>query len=245
MSGQRCALVTGASRGIGFAIARALAEEGYGLTVSARRPGPLQEARDMLAPDGGDVLAIEGNAADEESLDALVSAHEEHFGRLDVLVANAGTGTAGSLIDYPTKALDRSLNVNVRAPLLLAQRALPMLRDAGASHGQAWIVIVSSITGKTPAPELAVYSATKAALVSLAHSLNQEHAAADRVRTTALCPGYVDTGMSEWVHDRIPPERMIRPEDLGEAVRFLLRLSPETVVPEIPFTRLGAAWGQA
>ncbi|MBA2522494.1 MAG: SDR family oxidoreductase, partial [Solirubrobacterales bacterium] len=108
---DRAALVTGGSSGIGLAISRALAEDGYAVTVSARRPDKLQAAVDALAADGLEVSAAAANVASEEDVVALVAAHRERYGRLDVLVNNAGVGIGGAIADTETKKLDMQLDV--------------------------------------------------------------------------------------------------------------------------------------
>jgi short-subunit dehydrogenase len=115
-----------------------------------------------------------------------------------------------------------------------------MLRAAGAEHGSALVVNLASIAGKSPAPFISVYSATKAAVVAYTRAMNKE-LAADGVKSTAFCPAFVDTDMSDWVKDRIPPEQMLRTSDIGEALRFMLRVSPPCVIPEVIFERPGEA----
>jgi NAD(P)-dependent dehydrogenase (short-subunit alcohol dehydrogenase family) len=226
------ALVTGASSGIGLAIARVLAEEGHGLTIASRRPEKLQAAADELA--GHDVLAVAGNVAAEEDVKLIVDAHRERFGRLDVLVNCAGLGIGGPVGELATKALDLQLGVNLRAPVLFYRETADMLREAGAL-----VVNVASIAGKSGQPWLSVYSATKAALIAFTQAMNKE-LNGDGVKSIALCPGFVDTPMSDFIKGEIPPEQMIRPSDVAEAVRFALRLSPHCLVGEIVFERVGA-----
>src|SRR5262249_5056923 len=158
--------------------------------------------------------------------------HRERYGRLDVLANNAGVGFRAPLDDYPTKFLDVTLGVNVRAAILACREALPMLRAAGGEHRSAWIVNTSSLSGTAGEAGPSGYAATKHALVGLTDSLNRELFPAG-IRTCVLCPGYVDTPMSDYAKEYIPVDQMIRPEDLGETVRFLLRLSPSCVVPEL------------
>src|SRR5215210_4554512 len=102
---ERAALVTGGSSGIGLAIARALGQDGYGITVSARRPEKLEEAAKQLRDDGLDILSVPANMAKEEDIASLVKQHNERFGRLDVLVNNAGVGIGGEIAGYETKKL--------------------------------------------------------------------------------------------------------------------------------------------
>ena len=234
---DRAALVTGGSSGIGLAIARALAKDGFGVTVSARRLDKLEQAVAELSDAGLDVHKVAANMSDEDEIRSLAEAHRERFGRLDVLVNNAGIGIGGQIADAQTKRLDLQLDVNLRGVYLMAREAIPMLREAGREHGKALLLNMSSIAGKYGQPWLAAYSATKAAVVGLSQAAQGE-LQEDGVQVTAFCPGFVDTPMTDW-NEAVPKEKMIRPEDLVEALRFLLRTSPNCLVPEIMFTRPG------
>ena len=233
----RTALITGASSGIGLEIARALGQDGYGLTVSARRPEKLEAAAEGLREKGMDAHAVAANMGDEGDITALAAAHRERFGRLDVLVNNAGVGAGGPIAEHPTSKLDLQLGVNLRGVYLLTRECIPMLKEAGAEHGKALIVNMSSITGKVGEPGLAAYSATKAGVIALSQAAQGELAPFG-VQVSAFCPGFVDTAMSEWVEE-LSKEEMIKPGDIAEGVRFLLRTSPACVVPEIEFARVG------
>jgi NAD(P)-dependent dehydrogenase (short-subunit alcohol dehydrogenase family) len=233
---DRAALITGGSSGIGMAIARALGEDGYRLTLSARRPDKLEAAAEELRGAGCDVEAVPANMADEEEIKRLVAAHRERSGRLDVLVNNAGLGIGGAVADAETKKLDLQLNVNLRAVYLLARETIPLLKEAGGEHGKALMVNTASIAGKHGQGWLAAYSATKFGVVGLSQALHKE-LARDGVQVTAMCPGFVATAMTDWVEGQVSKDDMIRPEDIAEAVRFLLRTSRNCVVPEIQFVR--------
>jgi NAD(P)-dependent dehydrogenase (short-subunit alcohol dehydrogenase family) len=237
---DRAAIVTGASRGIGLAIAEALAEEGYGLTVSARKPDTLESTADDLRAKGFDVEHVAANMADEEGIRAVVARHRERFGRLDVLVNNAGVGIGAAAAEHQTKFVDMQIDVNLRAIVLFYRECLEMLRAAGADHRGALVVNMASIAGKSPQPWLSVYAATKAAVVAYTTAMNKE-LNADGIKSVALCPGFVDTDMSDFIKGSIPAEEMLRTTDIAEALRFLLRVSPTCVVPEIVFQRPGEA----
>ena len=234
----RAALVTGGSSGIGLAIARMLGQEGYGLTVSARRPEKLEEAVKTLTDEGLDAQAVPANMAEEEGVKQVVEAHRERFGRLDVLINNAGVGIAGPIEEHPTKRLDMQLNVNLRGVYLTLRECIPMLKEAGAEHKKALVVNTASIAGKVGGPGLAAYAATKGAVVALSQSAHGE-LGGDGIQVTAFCPGFVATPMTDWVEGQVPKDQMIQPEDLAHAVRFLLSTSPACIVPEIQFIRPG------
>jgi NAD(P)-dependent dehydrogenase (short-subunit alcohol dehydrogenase family) len=237
---DRAALVTGASSGIGLANARVLGEEGHGLTVAARRPDKLESAARELRAVGLDVEAVPGNMADEDDVARIVAAHRDRWGRLDVLVNCAGVGVGAPVADMQTKRVDLQLDVNLRAPVLFYRECAGLLRAAGAEHRNALVVNLSSISGKSGQPWLSVYSATKAGLIGFTQAMNKE-LNGDGVKSVALAPGFVDTPMTEFVQESVRPEDMIRTADIAEAVRFLLRLSPNCVVPEIVFERPGEA----
>jgi NAD(P)-dependent dehydrogenase (short-subunit alcohol dehydrogenase family) len=236
----RAALVTGASSGIGLAIAQVLGEEGHGLTVAARRPEKLEVAARELRSAGFDVEAVAGNMADEHDVARVVAAHRERFGRLDVLVNGAGVGIGAPVADMQTKRVDMQLDVNLRAPMLFYRETADLLRAAGAEHRGALVVNLASISGKSGEAWLSVYSATKAGLIGFTQAMNKE-LGGEGIKSVALAPGFVDTPMADFIKESIPAEDMIRTSDIAEAVRFLLRLSPNCFVPEIVFQRPGAA----
>ncbi|HEU5477482.1 MAG TPA: SDR family oxidoreductase [Gaiellaceae bacterium] len=225
---ERAALVTGGSSGIGLAIARMLRDEGFELTLVSRRPERIEAAAAELG-----AAPVAANVAETEECERIVAAHRDRFGRLDVLVNSAGVGILGRVEELPAKSLDLQLDVNLRGLFLVTQAAIPLLRD---SHG--WIVNLASIAGTLPTPSLATYGATKAAVIALTRTLNEE-LDADGVRAIALCPGFVDTPMAQW--SGIEPSEMIRPEDCAEVVRMCLRLSPNARIPQVVLERAGSA----
>jgi NAD(P)-dependent dehydrogenase (short-subunit alcohol dehydrogenase family) len=233
---QRAAIVTGGSSGIGLAIARMLGEEGYALTVAARRPEKLEAAATGLAAAGVEVQHVAGNMASEEDIKQVVAAHRERYGRLDVLVNNAGVGIGAPVGQIETKRLDMQLDVNLRSMILFYRECYELLRAAGQEHRGALVVNMSSISGKSGQPWLSVYSATKHGVVGFTEAMNKE-LASEGIRSCALCPAFVDTAMTDFVKDSVPAEQMIRVEDIAEAVRLLLKVSPACVIPEILFER--------
>jgi NAD(P)-dependent dehydrogenase (short-subunit alcohol dehydrogenase family) len=235
---ERAALITGASSGIGLAIARALGEDGYGVTVSARRPEKLEAAAENLRRAGLDVHSVAANMVNEDDVVSMVDSHRERFGRLDVLVNNAGVGIGSEIGAIETKYLDMQLAVNLRSYIIATREALPMLREAGGEHRKALIVNTASIGGKWGQGWISVYSATKAGVIGFSQATQREVDGAG-IQVTAFCPGLVDTAMTEWARDSVEQEDMIRPHDIAEGVRFLLRTSPNCRVPEVIFTRAG------
>jgi NAD(P)-dependent dehydrogenase (short-subunit alcohol dehydrogenase family) len=233
---DRAAIVTGASRGIGFALAEALGEEGFGLTISARKPNTLERSAGELRERGFAVEHVAANLADEEGVREVVRRHSERFGRLDVLINNAGVGIGAAADAHETKYVDLQLAVNLRATVLFYRECAELLRAAGAEHQNALVVNMASIAGKSPQPWLSVYSATKAAVAAYTVSMNKEFAK-QGVKSVAFAPGFVDTHMTDYVKSKVPAEEMLRTSDIAEALRFLLRVSPMCLVPEIVFQR--------
>jgi len=233
---HRAAVVTGASRGIGLALAETLAAEGYGLTISARKPDTLEVVAERLRESGCEVESVAANLAEADAIADVVARHRERFGRLDVLVNSAGVGIGAAATDHQVKHVDLQIGVNLRAIILFYREAIELLRAAGSEHGNALVVNLASLAGKSPQPWLSVYSATKAAVVAYTNAMNTE-LNADGVKSVAFCPGFVDTDMSEFVKESIPAEEMLKTSDMAEALRFLLRVSRTCVVPEIIFQR--------
>ena len=238
---QRAAIVTGASSGIGLAIARMLGGEGYALTLAARRPEKLTAAAETLRAEGLEVQEVAAALSEEQAVGAVVAAHEQRYGRLDVLVNNAGVGIGAPVAEIQTKRLDMQLDVNVRAMILFYRECVGLLRAAAAEHRRALVVNTASISGKRGQPWLSVYSATKAAVVGFTEAMNKE-LAQEGIRSTALCPAFVDTPMTDFAKaGGVAAEAMISTADISESVRLLLKLSPACLVPEIIFERPGDA----
>jgi NAD(P)-dependent dehydrogenase (short-subunit alcohol dehydrogenase family) len=237
---ERAAIVTGGSSGIGLAIARTLVESGYGVTLAARRPDKLQAAVAELESEGEgrEIVQVAGNMASEEVVQQVVSAHQERFGRLDVLVNNAGVGFGAPVAEIQTKHVDMQLDVNLRSIILFYRECAGLLRAAGAEHHNALVVNTASISGKAGEAWLSVYSATKAGVVGFTQAMNKE-LGNEGIKSCALCPAFVDTPMTEFIKDSVPAQDMIQPEDIAAAMRMLLAVSPACVIPEIIFQRPG------
>jgi NAD(P)-dependent dehydrogenase (short-subunit alcohol dehydrogenase family) len=231
---DRAAIVTGASSGIGLAVARMLGEEGHGVTLVARRPEKLEAAYEQLRAEGLTVQRIAANVGDEDAIRRVAATHRDAYGRLDVLMNNAGLGIGAPIGDLDTKRMDLQLATNLRAIPLMYRETLDMLKAAGGEHGNALVINTASIAGKQGEAWLSIYSATKFGVVGFTQSMNRELNALG-IKSTALCPAFVDTPMTEFVRDQVAPDKMIQTSDLVAAVRMLLALSPGCVVPEIVF----------
>jgi NAD(P)-dependent dehydrogenase (short-subunit alcohol dehydrogenase family) len=238
---QPAAIVTGASSGIGLAIARMLGEEGYALTLAARRPEKLRAAADGLRADGFEVQDVAAMLSQEDAVAQVVAAHRERYGRLDVLVNNAGVGIGAPVGEIQTRRLDMQLDVNLRTIMLFYRECVELLRASAAQNGTAQVVNTSSISGKRGQAWLSVYSATKAGVVGWTEAMNKE-LAAEGIKSCALCPAFVDTPMTDFAKaNGVEADKMIRPEDIAESVRLLLKVSSACLIPEIIFERPGDA----
>ncbi len=231
---ERAAIVTGASSGIGLAVARMLGEQGHAVTLVARRAEKLEAAYEALRADGLEVGRIAANVADEDDIIRAVAAHRDAYGRLDVLMNNAGVGIGEPIGELDTKGLDLQLATNLRSIPLFYRACAEMLTAAGAEHRNALVVNTASIAGKQGQAWLSVYSATKFGVVGFTEAMNKELGGLG-IKSTALCPAWVDTAMTDFIKGRMPPEAMIQTSDIVASVRMLLSLTPGCVVPEIVF----------
>ena len=239
----RTALVTGATRGIGRGIATSLARQGFGLTVTARRDEDLRALAAELSESGApEVAHLPLDLANRDGLPRLVELHRRTFGQMSALVVNAGVGPAARVSDLRTDRIDKTLEVNVVSAIVLTKESLPLLRKGAAAdpaHG-ANVIGLSSITGVFPEPGLAVYGASKAALMSFLETLNVEESG-NGVTATSIAPGYVETDMSAWTTDTIPASTMIPIADVVAVVDMLLSLGPTTGIPRVVMTRSGTS----
>jgi 3-oxoacyl-[acyl-carrier protein] reductase len=225
---QAVAIVTGGSRGIGRAIAEALAAEGARLVLGARSPGSLEEAAQALRSRGAEVEALPGDIGEEGTAAALVEAATCRFGRLDVVVNNAGIGHHGLLESMSTAEFDRVYRTNVRGPFLLLRAAIPVMRRQKAGT----LVTLASLAGRNPVPQRAAYAASKWAMIGLSRSVLQE-VRKDGIRVVILEPG---STLTEFGHDAAKmaqAEKLVRPEDVASVLVAALKLPDRATVSEI------------
>ncbi len=216
--------VTGASRGIGAATALALAGEGCKLGLGGRDEAALEEVVRRSSEAGGEAIPVRCDVRSYEDCDRLISSIMERFGRLDGLVANAGVGAYGELLDLPLRQINDMLDTNVYGTVYSVRAALPALLDGEGGD----LVVVASVAGLRGLPKESVYCAGKHAQVGFAESLDHE-LRPKGVRVTTVCPGGVATefafgagrepGMPEL-------EEMMSSEQVAEAIVFTLRQDP-------------------
>jgi NAD(P)-dependent dehydrogenase (short-subunit alcohol dehydrogenase family) len=230
---RRATLVLGGSGGIGLAIAAMLASEGHDLTIQGRRAERVEAA---VAGLGGGAAAAVADLSQESEIERVVADHSARYGRLDVLVDSAGLGIGQGIGEIQARHLDRQTEVNFRAAVLALRESRPLLEAAGAEHGKALVCFISSWAATHPPAWLSVYGATKAALDAFARSAQIE-LEGKGIQVTSVSPATVETEMTRYAQGDIPAAAMLRPTDIAEVVRMLLRLSPAARIPEVQIGR--------
>jgi 3-oxoacyl-[acyl-carrier protein] reductase len=233
----RIAIVTGAGRGIGRAVAAALARCGARVLLASRREGDLRSLAAEIAAAGGAAIVAPADVADPESLRRLFQRIDDEFrGRLDILVNNAGIGLYGDIADFPLADLDALLAVNVRGVFQGCQEALR--RMIPARRGE--IINISSVVGLKGYARQAGYTATKHAIVGITRSLAVE-AQPHGIRASVVCPGGVDTDLVAAARPDLDRSILLRPEDIARTVLFLVGLPERAAIDSIYIRRFGSA----
>jgi len=234
----KTAIVTGASKGIGKAIAVALAKEGVNLALSSRDVRSLEETTSLCAGEGVELFAVSAHFLDPAAPAQLVDAAAARFGKLDFLINNAGIAFN---VPFETTTIDQwdtVLNVNARAPFFLCQAALPVLRKSETPV----IVNISSVVGRQGYPNQAAYSASKHALLGFTKALAREVQKAG-IRVYAISPGATDTDLIRSLRPDLDSSVLIAPEELAEIVVFLLKYRGNAMIDEINIRRdKGVPW---
>jgi 3-oxoacyl-[acyl-carrier protein] reductase len=231
----KVAIVTGGSRGIGRAISLALAGEGAAVVLAARSVDTLNEAAELVCRAGGQAQTVVTELADEKSIRNLVRVTQERFGRLDILINNAGITHSAKFDETRTEDLDRCWTINARAPFILCREALPLLRRAPAG----FIVNIASVVGVKGYPLQSAYTASKHALRGMTMSLAEELRGTN-IRVHVVCPGAVDTGMVGNVRPDIRTSDLIGPSEVAELVLYLVTRTGNAVVDELHIRRAAA-----
>jgi 3-oxoacyl-[acyl-carrier protein] reductase len=221
---NKVAIVTGAGRGIGRAIAVALAQAGCRVVLSARTVVQIEAVQDEIRESGGQALAVPGDLSRDDDIARLVGESRRAYGAVDILINNAGWGKKATIVRAQVEDWDQTFKINLRAPMLLARLVLPEMiqQKSGA------VINISSLSGKLGEAGSSAYAASKFGIIGFTQSLYEE-AREYGIKASVILPGFVDTPM-------IPPvkhldrAKMIRPEDVADAVLFVLN-SPPTSCP--------------
>jgi 3-oxoacyl-[acyl-carrier protein] reductase len=221
------ALVTGAGRGIGAAIAATLADLGAAVVLCGRTRAPLDSTAAAISKAGHRAEALECDVMDLRSVEAAAAHVEKSFGRLDILVNNAGVGGfGGPLHQLPPEAWEQVLNTNLRGVYYCIRAFAPLMIRARTGH----IINISSLAGKNALPNGAAYAASKWGLNGLSYSVAEE-LRVHNIRVSVICPGSVDTELTP--HAGKDKSKMLRPEDVAHTVAMLVTQSPQSFVSEI------------
>jgi 3-oxoacyl-[acyl-carrier protein] reductase len=221
------AVVTGAGRGIGAAIARRLGALGATVVLCGRTMEPLQGIASEIATNGGQAKTFQCDVSNLVSVQTLAAFVEKTFGRIDILVNNAGVGSfAVPLHEMTPEEWERVLNTNLCGVFYCIRSFAPIMIQAKAGH----IVNISSLAGKNALPNGAAYAASKWGLNGLSYSVAEE-LRPHNIRVAVVCPGSVDTELSP--HTGKDPNRMLRPDDVAHVVAMLVTQAPRSFASEV------------
>lgn len=223
----KTAVVTGASRGIGLAIARTLGRMGASVAICARDSNRLAEAASGFKRDKIPVLAVTADVTRTSDLNSLVSKTQDALGPIHVLVNNAGIGQFGPVQDATEAQWDSVLDTNLKAVFLLSKMVAPGMIRARAGH----IVNIASLAGKNAFAGGSLYCASKWGLLGLTQCM-AEDLRAHGIRVCAVCPGSVATEFSP-PHGGKDPNKMLQPEDVAHAVEAILTQAPQSFISEV------------
>ena len=229
---DKVALVTGASRGIGRSVAISLAKEGAIVVAAARDSEMLKESCRVIEEAGGQALVSTVELSNENSIRKLMETVTEKFGRLDVLVNNAGITLSSVLEETTTDDWDRLMAVNVRGAFVLCREAVGLLRQAQPGV----IVNISSVVGVKGYAKQIAYTASKHAMRGMSIAMAEELKESN-VRVHVICPGGVDTEMVSRVRPDINKDELIQPEEIAELVLYLVSHTGNAIVDEIRVRR--------
>ncbi len=235
---DKVAVVTGASSGIGREIALTFAQQGAKVVLAARRGAKLQEvAREVLSR-GGESLVVPTDVSQETQVRAMVGEALGEFGRVDILVNDAGMGHWGPVVDFKTEDWDEVFNVNAKGTFLCCREVLPTMIDQKRGR----IINISSDAGKIPFAECSAYCAAKAAVIAFSRCLALEMLP-HNIGVHVICPGYVDTPWYD--NDPTVPDRsrMLRVEDIAQLALYLASLPSRVLIDEIIIQPRGMAMG--
>jgi len=232
---HKTAIVTGASKGIGKAISIALAKEGVNVVLAARTEEKLREVKKDISSFGGNSLIIPTDMSNEKDILNLFDKTKKEFGRLDILINNAGIIIKGNLVNFKIEDFDRIMNVNLRGVFLSCQQALKIM----TLQKSGFIINISSNAVFKGYPEQSVYTASKHGIVGLTKSLANE-VQKDGISVALIHPGGVDTELINYARPDIDKSVLIPPEDIAKTIVYMLKLSDNSWVDEICIRRRAA-----
>lgn len=236
---DKVAIVTGASRGIGRAVALVLSRAGASVALAARSEEHLNEVHDEIAGAGGTSMIMPVDVGDEQRCVGFVRAVVETLGRLDILVNNAGIGLFGPLEETATEVWDKVMAVNARGAFILCREAIPHLRQQELS----FIVNIASVVGVKGYANQSVYSASKHALMGMSKALARE-VQKDNIRVHAVCPGGVDTELVGNARPDLDRSILMTPREIADIVLFLVTRRGNAVIDQIDVRRATSTpWG--
>jgi 3-oxoacyl-[acyl-carrier protein] reductase len=229
---EKVALVTGAGRGIGRSIALRLAANGANVSLAARTASQLRAVQEEIEAGGAEAVSFPTDVSSEPDVIRLVRDTIDRFGRLDVLVNNAGIGVFRLLAETSTEEWDRVMAVNVRGPFLLCRQALPYLKQ----REQSFVINITSVVGLKGYAKQAAYSASKHAVMGMTKAFARE-VQPDGVRVHAICPGGVDTELAGQARPDLDRSVLIQPDEIADIVLFLVTREGNAVVDQIDVRR--------
>ncbi len=223
----KIAVVTGGGRGIGAAIARRLVSLGATCVITGRDQKRLQQSAAEISRTGGRCEGLPCDVTDHASVEALAAEVQKRFGKVQILVNNAGIGGfGGPLHTMPVEKWDPVLNTNLRGAFYCIRAFAPMMIAAGGGD----IINISSLAGKNPLPNGAAYAASKWGLNGLSYSVAEE-LRAHNIRVAVVCPGSTQTELSP--HEGRDPKKMLQPDDVAHVVGMLVTQSPQSFSSEV------------
>jgi len=234
---EKVVIVTGSSSGIGKAIALRFGAEGAHVVVTARRMALGEQTVAQIMKSGGEAWAIQTDVADERQVERLMDETVKHYGRLDVLVNNAGVVAGGRLAETTTKAFDEVMNVNLRGTFFCCRAGFMQMKKQGGGT----IINISSVAGVQAWAGTGTYSASKHGIMALTKSLADEGRPC-HIKVTAICPGGVADDLVDALPEEILSSEKIDPFDVAETAVYLATLGKYSVVHQIVIDRLGADW---
>jgi 3-oxoacyl-[acyl-carrier protein] reductase len=222
--GGKIAVVTGAGRGIGRAIAINLAQSGCRVILTARTPAQLEKVQQEILALGGEAICIAADLSRDEEIDRLFEESNRRWQPADILINNAGWGKRAPVVKARHEDWDQTFRLNIRAPMILAKSFLPQMIE----KGEGAVINIGSISGKTGEANGAAYAASKFGLIGFTQSLYEE-VREHGIKVAVILPGFVDTPLIP-PNSRLDRSKMIQPADVAQAVDYILT-SPPTCCP--------------